>query len=114
MSFDKVLNSWRQASSDLNIKIQTPFVLTTEDNRRIEFELLVEDFGCCNGTIVMSIDNLAEFEIAKKYEYYCSALNPEVYASYDRQLFIDTLNDWGYFGVNSEMPDWYTGQPWSE
>lgn len=114
MSFDKVLNSWRQASSDLNIKIQTPFGLTLEANRRIEFELLVEKFGSCQGTIVQSIDDMTEFKTAEKYGYYHSALNPDAYASYDRQLFIDTLNDWGYFGDNSEIPDWYTGQPWTE
>jgi hypothetical protein len=32
---------------------------------------------------------------------------------YNRQLFIDTLNDWGWFGEKGAEPPWYTGKPWS-
>ena len=31
------------------------------------------------------------------------------YASYDAQLFRDTLNDWGYFGPKENRPAWYVG-----
>jgi hypothetical protein len=114
MSLRKIINSWREASDDLNIKIQTPFVLATTDNRRIEFELLIEKFGNDKGAIILSTDNMTEFETAREYGYYCSALNPDTYAAYDRQHFIDTLNDWGYYGDKSQSPDWYTGQAWTE
>ncbi len=45
MSFEKVMIAWRQAADDLQIKIQSPFVLTTPDNRKIKFDLLIENFG---------------------------------------------------------------------
>ena len=50
--------------------------------------------------------------IPEENGYYCSALNFEHYKNYDRQYFIDTLNDWGYFGDASKKPHWYTGQSW--
>ena len=29
------------------------------------------------------------------------------------ERFIDTLNDWGWFGDKSSRPEWYTGAPWT-
>jgi hypothetical protein len=113
MSNDNLINSWRQASDDLQIKIQIPFILTT-DNLKIKFELLVENFGSKLGTVILSIDNMVEIDTPEKYGYYCSAINPDNYSIYNRQFFIDTLNDWGYFGDKSKTPEWYTGQPWTE
>jgi hypothetical protein len=34
------------------------------------------------------------------------------YLRYDRELFIDTLNDWGWCG-EGDPPSWYTGEPWT-
>ena len=80
-----MITAWRQASADLKIKIQTPFILTTVDKRKIRFELLIENFGSKNGTVILSADNMTEFDTPEKYGYYCSALNPKGYSTYDRQ-----------------------------
>jgi hypothetical protein len=34
------------------------------------------------------------------------------YLRYDRALFVDTLNDWGWFG-EGPLPSWYSGEPWT-
>ncbi len=112
MNFDNLINAWRDASKDLKIRIQSPFILITEDNRKLEFEMLIVGFGQRNGTIIFSADDMTYFNIPEKYGYYCSALNPASYATYDRQLFIDTLDDWGYFGDPLNKPDWYSGKVW--
>jgi hypothetical protein len=44
--------------------------------------------------------------------YFCSVLFP-TYEEYKRELFIDTLDDWQFFGSERERPPWYTGKPWS-
>jgi hypothetical protein len=114
MSFEKVITAWQKAAGDLKIKIYAPFVLTTADNKTIIFDLLIENFGNKLGTLISSIDNhIIEFDVAKKYGYYYSLLNPKAYSTYEREHFIDTLNDWGYYGDQSKMPKWYTGQPWT-
>ena len=50
-------------------------------------------------------------DIRSRLGYYGSNLFPP-YRIYDRQLFVDTLNDWGWFGRPGEEPPWYTGKPW--
>ncbi len=113
MSFEKVIFAWRQAVVDLQIKIQSPYLLTTADNRTIQYGLLIENFGSKLGTLILSTDDMAEFKTAEQFGYYCSALNPASYSTYDRAHFIDTLNDWGYYGDSSNKPGWYSGQAWS-
>lgn len=51
-------------------------------------------------------------DIREAHGYYGSNLSPS-YRQYDRQSFIDTLNDWQRFGENALRPLWYTGKPWS-
>jgi hypothetical protein len=113
MSFEKVILAWRQAADDLQIKIQSPFVLTTADNRTIQYSLLIENFGSKPGTLILSTDEMTEFSTAEQFGYFCSTLNPDSYSTYDRANFIDTLNDWGYFGDTSKKPNWYSGKAWS-
>ncbi len=63
-------------------------------------------------TLILSTDNMKAFKTAEEFGYYCSAIDPESYSTYDRETFIDTLNDWGYFGEISNTPKWYSGQAW--
>ena len=113
MNFEKVINAWQEAATDLQIKIQSPFILATSDGAELKFELLVEQFGGKAGALINSMDNTTDFKTAGKYGYHCSGLNPDAYSVYDRQHFIDTLNDMGYFGEDAQKPNWYTGQPWT-
>jgi hypothetical protein len=88
-----------------------PINLTLESREIERFEAHVLDFGGPNGTIVGNQDS--EWGgIRKQLGYYYSNLFP-VYRTYDRQHFIDTLNDWGWFGENGKEPPWYTGKSWS-
>ena len=104
----KIINAWKEASIDLKIEIETPFFLLT-DRGLIKYDLLIKNFGRENGALIITIDDMSEFNTAEKFGFFCSALNPDVYYKYDRENFIDTLNDWGYFGVAEKKPDWYTG-----
>jgi hypothetical protein len=44
---------------------------------------------------------------------FCSLLNDDQYGEFERDHFIDTLNDWGWFG-SGDPPGWYSGAPWTE
>jgi hypothetical protein len=61
--------------------------------------------------LILSTDDMSDFDTAEQFGYYCSALNPLSYANYERDSFIETLNDWGYYGADSKKPKWYTGTP---
>jgi hypothetical protein len=109
----KVIDAWKMAEVDLNIKIEVPYFLTNEDGQVINHTLLVRDFGSKLGTLIFSTTEMFGFDTAKRYGYYCSALNFDEYSNYNRELFIDTLNDWGYFGDNLKRPDWCNDKPWT-
>ena len=110
---EKLIKAWQHAEKDLGISVQTPFILK-EHSDSVFADILVEEFGSKKGTVILTIDDMNDFNIPEKYGYYCSALHPSSYNKYDRESFIETLNDWGYYGDDSNKPDWYTGEPWTE
>lgn len=69
------------------------------------------DFGGPKGTVVGNRDS-GLGDIRKRLGYYASNLFP-AYQTYARQYFIDTLNDWGWFGEPGKEPPRYTGKPGS-
>jgi len=105
---EKLIKAWEKASKDLDIQIETPFLLKT-DNGEIRYDLLIKNFGSELGTLIITTDNMSEFDKAEKFGFYCSALNPFYYENYDRENYIETLTDWGYFGKQENKPEWYVG-----
>jgi hypothetical protein len=74
----------------------------------------VKDFGSRQGTLVTTdAHESGSPEAAEEGGYYWSALYPESYSSYERNEFIDMLNDWGWFGSDEKKPSWYSGKSWS-
>jgi hypothetical protein len=112
MGFDiEISNAWIQAAADLKIRVDAPFTLNTTSGESILFEAHMLDFGGPKGLVVGNQES--EFGGARKANgYYYSNLYPG-YRRYDRQLFMDTLNDWQWFGEKGAEPTWYTGKPWS-
>ena len=105
---EKIIEAWKKASIDLKIEIEIPFFLQTNKGI-VKYALLIKGFGSENGTLIIATDDMSEFDTAQKFGFYCSALNPCCYNKYDRKNFIETLTDWGYFGIPVNKPDWYTG-----
>jgi hypothetical protein len=98
--------SWTTAVLDLGIDVE-----------ELDGVLLVRDFGAKNGTLCASSSNTAaEIErlklAARRRGSFWSALGTD-YLTYNRELFVATLDDWGWFGSGSS-PSWYTGAVWGE
>ena len=111
MAIDQSMaNAWLEAADDLGIRVVAPFRLVTGDGE-VWFEAFIPDFGGPKGTIAGSIENPVP-NSRQQLGYFPSDLGPS-YRGYVRQFFIDTLNDWGWFGEEGKKPRWYTGQPWS-
>jgi hypothetical protein len=108
-----MINAWKEAAIKLNIAIETPFSLKN-GTQIIEYCLLIKHFGSKLGTLISLNNDEVNLNIAKKHGYFYSQLNPNSYAKFDQSLFLDTLNDWGYYGENSNKPGWYTGEPWTK
>jgi len=101
MAIDQqISDAWNKAAEDLKIRVDAPFTMYV-DGEACEFEAFVPDFGSRQGAVAMS-------EISqRKIAGWLSILFP-VYRNYDRGRFIETLEDWGWFGEGSP-PDWFRG-----
>jgi hypothetical protein len=108
---EQISNAWQQAAHDLKIRVVAPFELVEESGKVECFEAHIVDFGGPNVTVVGNKDS-GWHDIRERLGYYYSNLFPS-YRTYDRQHFIDTLDDWGWFGEKGNEPPWYTGKPWS-
>lgn len=105
---DDIAVAWRAAANDLGIQVTAPFLIpASAEHDGVAFIALVHEFGSPAGTLVATIaEDLMRLErVSRPLGYFVSLLNPDAYRRYDRQLFIETLNDWGYFGSGAP-PDW--------
>lgn len=110
---EQISDAWLQAAADLGIRVVAPFKLVSESGELERFEAHVLDFGGPKGTVAGNQDSVYRHnELRERLGYHPSNLHPP-YRIYARQLFIDTLNDWGWFGEPGKEPSWYTGKPWS-
>jgi hypothetical protein len=110
---EKLIKAWQMASKDLGIQIETPFLINS-DTGEIKYDLLIRNFGSELGTLIITTERMLGFEIAEKFGFYCSALNPFHYEHYERENFIETLTDWGYYGQKENKPEWYEGHIYSK
>ena len=94
---DALIESWKEAATDLGLVIEFPFYLRNEQEEMVEFGFLVKSFGSSSGTIVITIDQDIRDKTILDSDFFISALGAG-YLKYDRHLFIETLNDWRYFG----------------
>ncbi len=106
---EKLITAWQQASSDLGIEIETPYIVNTEGGK-VSYPVFVKNFGKKKGTIIARHDLFMDYPMPKHKDFFFSAVNAESYAKYNREHFIDTLEDWGYFGTDLNKPNWYEGK----
>ena len=114
-----MIDAWIEAGKDLDIVVIAPFELSSPNHDRCVFVAHLPDFGGPNGALLTILDaQISQTDnravaLAAKQGYWTSSLG-EGYSNYERQLFIDTLNDFGYFGPPERRPTWFTGKPWTE
>jgi len=108
----KVVAAWHKAAAELGIKFTAPFAVTL-DGTHVESLGLVHDFGRRVGTLISVLHEPSEAKRLHGDDDYFTSILGSSYARYDRQLFIDTLDDWQFFGSEAERPSWYSGKSWS-
>jgi hypothetical protein len=103
--------AWLDAAHDLGIRVEHPFCFTSRSGTTATTQgIYLPDFGSPSGTLLTCrFDGDAVCELADDSDYFQSGLNPHSYEPYDRSLFIDTLNDWGWFGATTDPPAWFGG-----
>ena len=110
---EEISRAWLEAAQDLGIRVVAPFTLHSDEGLPVTYEAHIVDFGGPRGTVVGVLEDDAPWKgIRHDHGYYSSNLAPS-YRRYDRQHFIDTLNDWQWFGDSALRPSWYNGRPWN-
>lgn len=103
-----LIGAWESAARDLGIEIVAPCVVTLASGARLEAVLLVPDFGASRGMLISTTEEafrpLGDEIVAERYGY--SVFLMEL--SYQRDDFIDILNDWGWTGPEARRPAWST------
>ena len=105
--------AWQEAAADLGLRLTAPFIVVDPgDGAVYEVLALLHDFGAARGTLIVASGDPTPVPPAKaRRGYFFSKLEP-AYAHYDRQLWLETLEDWRWCGAG-DPPAWYTGQnPW--
>lgn len=109
----KVVGAWKEAAANLGIQFTAPFTITLPDGKQQECLGLVRKFGRRVGTIIAVIGEPSEPSDPLTTDDYFWSILGQSYCSFNRQRFMDTLDDWKFFGPVSEQPSWYSGKNWS-
>jgi len=112
----ELADAWRVAAEDLGIDVIAPFLLLDElTQRSASCIALIKWFGSPSGTVVVARHSPSEIaqSAAKARGMFVSMLDERSFAKYSRDLFVDTLNDWGWYGPEYGSPQWFSGQPWT-
>lgn len=104
--------AWCEGARVLLVRFVCPFSFEHQGRRHLCTGLL-PDFGGPLGALICSRFDRTEdcvYDDADAVGYYASGLSPFHYEQFDRERFVETLNDWGWFGDPAEVPLWFTGR----
>jgi len=104
---DRSKRAWTEASEDLGIKFIAPYRFTAANGEIFEAAGLLPQFGTGKGVLIIDqkTDDEAIAIAEQSGEYFLSALSPRYYYNYNRELFIETLSEWGWIG-EGDAPEW--------
>jgi hypothetical protein len=98
------------AAKDLGVDAVWPYTLVDASGVAHDFIALFRCFGSEKGVLICHADDwLTKNGIAASHGYYCSGLHPDSYGRYDRGLWIETFDDWGWRGQRNDRPEWCEG-----
>jgi hypothetical protein len=98
--------AWLVAAQTLGVRVTAPYEIRLESGESIAFEAWLPDFGAPGGAIVLDLADQTGREQWLPGRW-CSKLSDD-YEQFDRALFVDTLNDWGWYGPG-QPPAWFKG-----
>jgi len=109
---ERVAAAWRQAADDLGVRGETEESLSDSEGRQEGCAVVLPDFGGPGGAAVLIDDPipvrlLTLRRAASNHGLFISFVSDE-FETYDRDLFIRTLNDWQWHGMG-DPPPWYAG-----
>ncbi len=112
--FDRLTDSWVEASRLLDIRVDAPFAASSE-GVAVKAVAFLPDFGGPRGMVVgaafrpgLITDEVLQ-DFAKRNHLFYSCLSVPGYEHYNEMKYKVALNDWGYFGPLEDCPHWFVG-----
>jgi hypothetical protein len=111
---DRVIAAWQLAGRLLRVDVVAPFSFRASSESHVCTAYLPY-FGGRNGIVMMetappsfNVDQ-AVADDAARLGYKWSFINRDRYRAFDRDMFIGTLTEWGFFGPPEKRPEWWLG-----
>ncbi|MFO1491559.1 MAG: hypothetical protein U1F77_15495 [Kiritimatiellia bacterium] len=106
----EVQSAWRTAANELGFAFVAPFEIE-DGSESVQFHGHVRDFGSPKGAVFLVCETFREdvdrpLSVAKIKGYFHSQISADVYRIYDRDIFLEALRDWGWFGAEADRPSW--------
>ena len=107
----RAIKAWRAAAQALGIEVIAPFEFI-RSGRRHTCVALLPHFGGSSG-IVLKATGPPLFETDEQFKLDATAsgrawsfINVDLYRRFDREAFVEALQDWGYTGPPDQRPSW--------
>src|SRR5262249_31107344 len=111
---DRVVTAWQSAGRLLGVDVVAPFSFRGSSGSHVCTAYLPH-FGGRNGIVVMetvppsfNVDQTVADDAAL-LGYRWSFINRDRYRAFDRDTFLSTLTEWGFFGPPGKRPEWWLG-----
>jgi hypothetical protein len=104
----ELIQAWRDAAADLGVRLFAPCQWANTSGGYVTLEAYLPDFGGKNGLYLTDIERDGTEELPTNL----SKLG-DSYRSFDRRHFMETLDDWGWYGETHLKPAWFSGRPWT-
>ena len=99
--------AWTTAASDLGIRVVVPYALRDRDGVVLA-DAFLPDFGSSAGAVIVAIGAGSQVlrRAAASMGAFYSELSLDAYSPYERSLYVETLEDWGWTNVSEAPPEW--------
>jgi len=116
MTAGRIIDAFVQAASHLGIEFQPDFAVVLGDGSVVRSLGWLPQFGSRRGAVLFAEEaspSAASLRALADMGYFTSLLFLS-YETFDAEHFSETLDDWGYYGLGSDRPVWYTGRSWTD
>jgi len=103
-------SAWQDAADDLGIRFVSPYEIRAGE-QTLQVTGWLPDFGGPRGSLILGrhdVDGL--FDLADELGFNAPGLSPSCYETYDRRLYVELLDDLGWFGRRGDAPAWFRGR----
>ena len=111
-SEDAASFAWRAAATDLQIRVEAPYVRSSARRGAQTHIAFVPDFGSPHGMLITTLASSTSDDRPIEMAGAVFRLALDTFGHYDRHAWIDLLEGARWFGA-AEPPSWYTAlSPW--